>query len=68
MDDGRGAGPSNIICWEVLQCAGKVLSSMGVNVASRKRRNVGQDDEAAWAGTIVLTSEGKVVVCVSDIK
>ena len=41
---------------------------MGVNVASRKRRNVGQDDEAAWAGTIVLTSEGKVVVCVSDIK
>ena len=41
---------------------------MGVNVTSRKRRNVGQDDEAAWAGTIVLTSEGMVVVCVSDIK
>ena len=41
---------------------------MGVNVASRKRRNVGQDDEAAWAGTIVLTSEGRVVVCVSDEK
>ena len=47
VDNGRGAGSNDIICWEVLQCAGKTLSTMGVNVASRKRRNVGQDDKTA---------------------
>jgi len=48
--------------------AGKGISYLGAQVASRKRRELGQNQEAAWAGTILMTDKGRVVVCISDKK
>ena len=68
LDNGRATDPSDYICWDALQSAGKNLAAVGVNTASKKIHSVGQDDEVYYAGTIVLPPKGQVVVCVSDKK
>ena len=37
-------------------------------MASRKRRKVGQTEEAAWAGLVVIIKEGQVYMTVSQKK
>ena len=32
----------------------------------KKRREVGQEKEGVWAGTVVMTTEGKVIFCVCE--
>ena len=43
VDDGRDARPTEQVCWEILQQAGKVMSYLGVQVMSREIRRWGWD-------------------------
>jgi hypothetical protein len=61
VDDIRCSGQTELECWRASQRVSSVLASLGLQDAARKRRPPSQK-AGAWAGSIVHTSNGEVVV------
>jgi hypothetical protein len=61
VDDIRCSGRTELECWRASQRVSSVLASLGLQDAARKRRPPSQK-AGAWAGSIVHTSDGEVVV------
>ena len=55
------------MCFAALQRIGSMLSHMGIQIASRKRRDTGEKT-GAWAGTVVHTSDQELQLFVSQEK
>ena len=66
IDDQRVTGPDHNLCWLGLQHVGSTMSYLGIQIASRKRRDVGMDN-GAWSGSVVHTN-GMVVVLIAQDK
>jgi hypothetical protein len=63
VDDLRPTGPT----WKAAQRVSSVLAFLGLQDAARKRRPSSLEP-GAWAGSVVYTSDGRVVVLVSKEK
>jgi hypothetical protein len=61
VDDIRCSGRTQSECWRASQRVSSVLASLGLQDAARKRRPPSLEG-GAWAGSIVHTSGGEVVV------
>ncbi len=60
IDDQRITGANRLTCWGAMQRNAQMLSFLGLQSAARKRRDIGTDI-GAWAGSIISTSNGKVL-------
>jgi hypothetical protein len=67
VDDLRPAGPGSKICWQAARRAGSVLSWLGIQDASRKRRDSSQSP-GAWAGSVIRANIGGVFVLSDEEK
>lgn len=67
VDDLRPTGPSEPECWAAARKAAAVCNFLGIQDAARKRREPSQEP-GAWAGSILHTSNGSVVVLLSNEK
>ena len=67
VDDLRATGATREMCFAALQRIGSMLSHMGIQIASRKRRDTGEET-GAWAGTVVHTSDQELQLLVSQEK
>ena len=67
VDDFRPCGPSSADCWKACRRLGSLFSYLGLQDASRKRRDALQK-AGAWTGAIVWTNGEDVLVRVSEEK
>jgi hypothetical protein len=67
VDDARTIGNTKSECWATTRRVGSLLSYLGLQDASRKRRKVSRNP-GAWAGSVVWTSEDEVTLLVSEDK
>ena len=67
VDDIRCSGQTQVECWKASQRVLSVLASLGLQDAARKRRPPSVEG-GAWAGSIVHTSGGEVVVLLPQDK
>ena len=67
VDDLCPTGLSRVECWKAESRAAQICNNRGVQDASRKRRDNSQTP-GAWAGAIVQTDQGRVVVLFSQDK
>jgi hypothetical protein len=65
VDDLRATGQSQEECWQATRRIGSSMSFIGIQDASRKRREVSQTP-GAWAGSVVATNGEEVVVMISQ--
>jgi hypothetical protein len=66
VDDVRPTGPSKKECWIAGRRIGSMLSYLGIQDASRKRRDSSQTP-GAWSGSVVQTdSEGVYVLAAEE--
>jgi hypothetical protein len=67
VDDVRPTGPSKKECWIAGRRIGSMLSYLGIQDASRKRRDSSQIP-GAWSGCVVQTDGEGVYVLASEEK
>jgi hypothetical protein len=67
VDDLRPTGPGKKNCWRAAQRAGSVLSWLGIQDASRKRRDSSQSP-GAWAGSVIRANIDGVFVLSDEEK
>jgi hypothetical protein len=67
IDDLRPVNDTEKSCWDACQKAATKVNYLGIQSAPRKRRPPSQEG-GAWAGSLVHTTEGMVVVLVSEEK
>jgi hypothetical protein len=67
VDDVRQTGPSKKECWQAARRVGSMLNYLGIQDASRKRRDSSQDP-GAWSGSVVKTDGEGVYVLASEDK
>ena len=67
VDDIRTSAPTQNEAWTAAQRTSSILGSLGLQDASRKRREPGQET-GAWTGSVVWTSNNKLVVLTTQDK
>jgi hypothetical protein len=67
VDDVRPTGPTKKECWVAARRVGSMLKYLGIQDASRKRRDSSQDP-AAWSGSVVKTDNQGVYVLAAEAK
>jgi hypothetical protein len=67
VDDLRPTGPGKKNCWRAARRAGSVLSWLGIQDASRKRRDSSQPP-GAWAGSVIRANIDGVFVLSDEEK
>jgi len=67
VDDLRPTGHDEEACWQATRKTGATVNHLGCQDASRKRRKP-KKRPGAWAGSVVCTENGEVVVTVSQDK
>jgi hypothetical protein len=67
VDDQRCTGPSEMECWDACRKIGSTNTYLGIQDASRKRREPSQTP-GAWSGSVIRTDDGVVGVLVSQDK
>ena len=67
VDDFRSGGPTAVEAWRAASHIAKKLNFLGLQDATRKRRNSSQHP-GAWAGCIVYTGNNGVFVTISEKK
>jgi len=67
VDDFRPSGPSSKEAWQAARRVAAGLNYLGIQEASRKRRDSSQRP-GAWIGGVVSTSDGRVLVTISEKK
>jgi hypothetical protein len=67
VDDQRCTGPTELECWDACRKIGSSNTFLGIQDASRKRREPSQTP-GAWAGSVIRTDAGVVGVMVGQDK
>lgn len=67
VDDFRPSGPTSKEAWQAARRVAAGLNYLGLQDAPRKRRN-SSVNPGAWIGGVVRTSNGRVVVTISEKK
>ena len=67
VDDVRTSAPTKDEAWEAAQQTSSTLGFLGLQDAARKRREPGQET-GAWTGSVVWTSNDKIVVLTTKEK
>jgi hypothetical protein len=65
VDDLRPTGPSEEECWRAMGWVGCHIKHHGLQDAARKRRPAAQDG-GPWTGTLVHTTNDRVLVMVTE--
>lgn len=67
IDDVRNSGPDEEECWRTGRRVASICSYLGIQDAARKRRPPTRAP-GAWAGTIIKTKDGQIVLMVDQKK
>jgi hypothetical protein len=67
VDDIRSCAPTELEAWRASQRTSSILGMLGLQDAARKRREPGMET-GSWTGSVVWSSNGKLVVMTSQEK